>query len=161
MNESEEGMDQTHLWFYTMLILGVALFDKSPFETVIVTGMMLDKQGKKLSKSKGNYPPVDEVLNNYGADIFRYLILTSPIVEGEFTRFYEDLLKDAKKEFFLIYWNTVKFFTTYAQIHNFVPKQEIVSSDILDKWIISRLKDLKIKVFQNLDSYKVMPAAVS
>lgn len=154
-----ESMDQTHLWFYTMLVLGVALFDKAPYENVIVTGMMLDKQGKKLSKSKGNYPPVDEVLDNYGADIFRYLVLTSPIVEGEFTRYYEEALKDAKKEFFLIYWNTIKFFTTYAQIHNFVPKQNLESSDILDRWIITRLKDLKIKVTQNLDTYKVMPAS--
>ena len=153
-----EGMDQTHLWFYTMLILGVALFDKAPFENVIVTGMMLDKQGKKLSKSKGNYPPVDEVLENYGADIFRYLILTSPIVEGEFTRFYEDLLKDAKKEFFLIYWNTVKFFTTYAQTHNFVPKNELNSEDVLDKWILTRLKELKLTISNYMDNYRVMLA---
>jgi len=154
-----ESMDQTHLWFYTMLILGVALFDKAPYENVIVTGMMLDKQGKKLSKSKGNYPPVDEVLDTYGADIFRYLVLNSPIVEGEFTRFFEDALKDAKKEFFLIYWNTVKFFTTYAQIHNFIPKNNLESSDVLDKWIIARLKELRLKISQSLDSYKVMPAA--
>ena len=105
-----EGMDQTHLWFYTMLVLGVALFDKSPFENVIVTGMLLDKNSKKLSKSKGNYPPIEEVLDNYGADIFRYVILTSPLVEGEFARFYEEVLKDARKDFFLIFWNTLKIY---------------------------------------------------
>jgi len=154
-----EGMDQTHLWFYTMLVLGVALFDKAPFENVIVTGMMLDKNSKKLSKSKGNYPPMDEVLDNYGADIFRYVILTSPLVEGEFARFYEEVLKDAKKEFFLIYWNTLKFYTTYANSVNFNPTGNIESDDVLDKWILTRLKDLKLKTSSNLDNYRVMLAA--
>lgn len=154
-----EGMDQTHLWFYTMLILGVALFDKAPFENVIVTGMMLDKNSKKLSKSKGNYPPMDEVLDNYGADIFRYVILTSPLVEGEFTRFYDEVLKDAKKEFFLIFWNTLKFFNTYASTANFNPSGKLDSEDVLDKWILTRLKEMKLSITTNLDNYKVMPAA--
>ncbi len=154
-----EGMDQTHLWFYTMLILGVALFDKAPFQNVIVTGMMLDKNSKKLSKSKGNYPPIDEVLDNYGADIFRYVILTSPLVEGEFTRFYEEVLKDAKKEFFLIYWNSLKFFITYANLHNFNPSGVNESSDILDRWIVARLNQVKLSVKKNLDNFQVMPAA--
>ena len=153
-----EGMDQTHLWFYTMLVLGVALFDKAPFENVIVTGMMLDKNSKKLSKSKGNYPPLDEMLDNYGADIFRYVILTSPLVEGEFARFYEEVLKDAKKEFFLIYWNTLKFYTTYANSANFNPTGKIESDEVLDKWILTRLKDLKLKITSNLDNYRVMLA---
>jgi isoleucyl-tRNA synthetase len=153
-----EGMDQTHLWFYTMLVLGVALFDKAPFENVIVTGMMLDKNSKKLSKSKGNYPPLDEMLDNYGADIFRYVILTSPLVEGEFARFYEEVLKDAKKEFFLIYWNTLKFYTTYANSANFNPTGNIESDEVLDKWILTRLKDLKLKITSNLDNYRVMLA---
>ena len=154
-----EGMDQTHLWFYTMLVLGVALFDKSPFENVIVTGMLLDKNSKKLSKSKGNYPPIEEVLDNYGADIFRYVILTSPLVEGEFARFYEEVLKDAKKDFFLIYWNTLKFFTTYANIHNFKPTLNTDSDDVLDRWILARLKQVKSSINENLSNYKVMPAA--
>jgi isoleucyl-tRNA synthetase len=154
-----EGMDQTHLWFYTMMILGVALFDKAPFENVIVTGMMLDKNSKKLSKSKGNYPPMDEVLDNYGADIFRYVILTSPLVEGEFTRFYDEVLKDAKKEFFLIFWNTLKFFNTYANSSNFNPTGKLGSEDVLDKWILARLKEVKLSIETNLESYKVMPAA--
>lgn len=154
-----EGMDQTHLWFYTMLVLGVALFDKSPFENVIVTGMLLDKNSKKLSKSKGNYPPIEEVLDNYGADIFRYVILTSPLVEGEFARFYEEVLKDARKDFFLIFWNTLKFFTTYANQHNFKPVLNSDSTNELDKWILARLKQVKLSISKNLNEYRVMPAA--
>ena len=142
-----EGMDQTHLWFYTMLVLGVALFDKSPFENVIVTGMLLDKNAKKLSKSKGNYPPMDEVLDNYGADIFRYIMLSSPLVEGEFTRFYDEVLKDAKKEFSLIYWNTIKFFTTYANLNNFNPSLKIKIEDDLDRWIYARFKEVKSNIW--------------
>ena len=154
-----EGMDQTHLWFYTMLVLGVALFDKSPFENVIVTGMLLDKNAKKLSKSKGNYPPMDEVLDNYGADIFRYIMLSSPLVEGEFTRFYDEVLKDAKKEFFLIYWNTIKFFTTYANLNNYNPSLKIKIEDDLDRWIYARFKEVKSNIWNNLNNYQVMPAA--
>jgi len=153
-----EGMDQTHLWFYTMLVLNVALFDKAPFENCIVTGMLLDKNAKKLSKSKGNYPPIDDVLENYSADILRYFALTSPIVQGEFTRFYEDLLKDIKKEFFLIYWNTLKFFVTYANMNNFDPSMKVESNDVLDKWIKLRVKEAKSYIFSNLDSYEIMPA---
>lgn len=154
-----EGMDQTHLWFYTMLVLGVALFDKAPFENVIVTGMLLDKNSKKLSKSKGNYPPIEEVLDNYGADTFRYVMLTSPLVEGEFARFYEEVLKDARKDFFLIFWNTLKFFTTYANQHNFKPVLNSDSENELDKWILARLKEVKTSISDNLEAYKVLPAA--
>lgn len=154
-----EGMDQTHLWFYTMLVLNVALFDKAPFENCIVTGMLLDKNSKKLSKSKGNYPPIDDVLENYSADILRYFALTSPIVQGEFTRFYEDLLKDIKKEFFLIFWNTLKFFITYANMNNFDPALKVNSNDDLDLWIKLRVKEAKINIFKNMDNYEIMPAA--
>ncbi len=154
-----EGMDQTHLWFYTMLVLNVALFDKSPFENCIVTGMLLDKNAKKLSKSKGNYPPIDDVLENYSADILRYFALTSPIVQGEFTRFYEDLLKEIKKEFFLIYWNTLKFFVTYANLNNFSPDKKIESDDVLDKWIKLRVKEVKHSIYKNMEVYEIMPAA--
>lgn len=154
-----EGMDQTHLWFYTMLVLNVALFDKAPFENCIVTGMLLDKNSKKLSKSKGNYPPIDEVLDNYSADILRYFALTSPVVQGEFTRFYEDLLKEIKKEFFLIYWNTLKFFVTYANMNNFDPSNKIQSEDTLDRWIKLRVKESKTIIINSMDNYEIMPAA--
>jgi len=154
-----EGMDQTHLWFYTMLVLNVALFDQTPFENCIVTGMLLDKNAKKLSKSKGNYPPIDDVLENYSADILRYFALTSPVVQGEFTRFYEDLLKEIKKEFFLIYWNTLKFFVTYANMNNFDSSQKIESDDVLDRWIKLRIREAKINIFANMEKYEVMPAA--
>jgi len=142
-----------------MLVLNVALFDKAPFENCIVTGMLLDKNAKKLSKSKGNYPPIDEVLENYSADILRYFALTSPVVQGEFTRFYEDLLKEIKKEFFLIYWNTLKFFVTYANMNNFDVSKKIESNDILDTWVKLRIKDAKNKIYSSMDSYEIMPAA--
>ena len=154
-----EGMDQTHLWFYTMLVLNVALFDKAPFENCIVTGMLLDKNAKKLSKSKGNYPPIDDVLENYSADILRYFALTSPVVQGEFTRFYEDLLKEIKKEFFLIFWNTLKFFVTYANMNNFDPKTKVDSQDVLDRWVKLRVKEVKNKIYSNMETYEIMPAA--
>jgi len=142
-----------------MMVLSVALFDKSPYQNLIVKGMMLDKDGKKMSKSKGNYPPMDQVLETYGADIFRLFLLSSPVVECEAVRYYEDVLKDMKKEFFLIYWNTVKFFTTYANEHNFTPNINFESENILDQWILARLKEVKLTVYKNMDNYLIMPSA--
>jgi len=155
-----EGMDQTHLWFYTMHVLGVALFDRIPFENVVVNGMMLDKNGDKLSKSKGNFLPMDTVLEQYGADVLRYFITTSPIVQGEFARFYEDALATVRKEFFLLVWNSLKYFLTYAKLHNYAPSlAQPTSPAVLDVWILARLQETINAMCENLDKYLIMNAA--
>lgn len=154
-----EGPDQVRLWFYVMHVLGVALFDKAPYKNVVTIGVMLDEHGKKMSKSKRNYKPMDEVLAEYGADSLRYFILTSPIVSGTDAIFSSELLKNAKKEFFVPLWNCLKYYTTYANLNNFKPSDKLVSKNVLDKWILLRLSELVSTVTKNMDAYHILEAS--
>ena len=152
-----EGPDQVRLWFYTMHVLGVALFDKIPYQNVVTIGMMLDETGKKMSKSVRNYKPLDSVLSEYGADVLRLFILTSSIVDGQDAIFSAETLKDARKGFFLPLWNSMRYFVTYANEHNFVNTlEEPKTQNILDKWILTRLKETVSQVNKALDSYTIL-----
>ncbi|MBN1162359.1 isoleucine--tRNA ligase [Patescibacteria group bacterium] len=145
-----ESTEQVRWWFYTMHVLGVALFDQIPYKSAVVHGIMLSKDGEKLSKSKKNYPPMDEVLETFGADVLRMFVLTSPIVQGESARFYKEALADTKKEFFLPLWNSLRYFTTYANMHMYEPHSgEPVVYHTLDKWILARLGE----TINNVDNY--------
>ena len=154
-----EGPDQVRLWFYVMHVLGVALFDQIPYKNVVTIGTMLDEHGKKMSKSKRNYKPMDEVLDEYGGDILRYFILNSQIVKGNDAIFKEQYLLDARKQFFLILWNSLKYFITYANLYNFEPTLKKPESDnILDKWILVRLQQTINAITQKLENYQIMEA---
>lgn len=154
-----EGPDQVRLWFYVMHVLGVALFDKIPYNNVVTIGMLLDESGKKMSKSSKNYKPMDEVLNEYGADILRYYILTSSIVAGSDAIFTTEILKQARKELFLPLWNCLKYFITYANIYNFKPTlQKPDVSDVLDKWILSRLQQTSNNMVNSLENFEILDA---
>ena len=102
-----EGLDQTRGWFYTLLILGTCLFDKSPYQNVVVNGMILAEDGKKMSKRKKNYPDPNEVLEQFGADALRAYLIDSPVVRGEPLRFSEKGLKEIVRTVVLPYWNAV------------------------------------------------------
>lgn len=159
-----EGPDQVRLWFYVMHVLGVALFDQVPYQNVVTFGTMLDEHGKKLSKSKKNYKPLDEVLNVYGADVLRYFVLNSSIMNGYDTNFSEKMLNDARKEFFLILWNSLKYFVSYANIHNFKPDNTYPALDqnnqylLLDEWLLAKYKELHHLVLKHLSEYKILEA---
>lgn len=161
-----EMYEQTRLWYYTMLIINLALFDKIPYKNAACHGIFLDNEGKKFSKRKGNYPPFGDVLDTFGGDILRYFILTTPVVYGEAVVFGDTgVLVDARKQFFNPLWNSVKFFITFANLHNFNPSEDksvtnelpIVTNE-LDKWILVRLQDTINQVVQNMDKYLVMEA---
>jgi isoleucyl-tRNA synthetase len=154
-----ESDDQIRLWFYTMFVLGVALFDKSPFKNVLVTGMLGDEKGKKMSKSSGNYPPIEEVFNEYGSDMLRYFLLTGGIARGLPTAFSYELLKETKKELFTMLWNSYKYYVTYANLANHSGGKIEESDNILDTWVLARLKQLVLEINTNLENYEVMNAA--
>jgi len=116
-----EGLDQTRWWFYTLLILGTALFDNTPFLNVIVNGIILAEDGRKMSKSLQNYPDPMELLEQHGADALRFYMLSSPVVKADDLRFSEAWVEETVKKILLPLWNTYSFFTTYANIDNFVP----------------------------------------
>ncbi|ATU05135.1 isoleucine--tRNA ligase [Candidatus Gracilibacteria bacterium HOT-871] len=153
-----EGLDQTRGWFYTLIILGTALFDETPFKNCIVNGIVLAEDGKKMSKSLQNYPAPELIFDKYGADAMRFYLLNSPVVEAQDFRFSETGVEEVVKKVILPLWNTYYFFTTYANIDNFEPKGNLNSENILDKWLISELNELTLEVRTAFDNYELNQA---
>lgn len=148
-----EAVDQTRGWFYSLHAISTLLFDRPSFRNVICLGHILDAQGEKMSKARGNVVDPWTVLNSYGADALRwYLITSSP--PGNVRRFSSDAVAEFMRNFLLTLWNTYSFFVMYANIDHFDPmsKAEVSLSDI-DRWILSRLNQLILDVDAALDSY--------
>lgn len=154
-----EGPDQVRLWFYVMHVLGEALFEKCPYKTIVVNGTMLDEKGKKLSKSKKNYKPMDEVLSLYGGDVLRYFLLTSTITVGQDAPYGDEFLKHSLRDFFLPFWNCMRYFTTNANLSGFNPEVKHKSGSLLDKWVLVRFQDTVNVIHQNMESYNLMEAS--
>ncbi len=137
-----EGLDQTRGWFYSMLVLGVALFGKTPYKKVIVNGLVLAEDGQKMSKSKQNYPDPMLIVDKYGADSLRYYMLSSPVVHGQDLRFSEKGVDEVTKKLVNRLLNVVSFYEMYGstnQVEMSTKHEE--SQNILDQWVISRLNE--------------------
>ncbi len=117
-----EWLDQTRGWFYTLLILGTALFDNTPYLNVIVNWIILAEDWKKMSKSLKNYPDPNDILEKYWADALRFYLMNSPVVEAQEFRFSESWVEEVVKKVILPLWNTFYFYTTYANIDKFEAK---------------------------------------
>jgi isoleucyl-tRNA synthetase len=138
-----EGLDQTRGWFYTLMVIGTALFDQAPFKNVIVNGLILAEDGKKMSKSLRNYPDPMGILDKHGADALRLYLIDSPVVKAQELRFSEGDVKDIVRRILLRWWNSYSFFVNYANIDHFEPQGDFAKSpNILDQWLISRLQSL-------------------
>jgi len=148
-----EGIDQTRGWFYTLMAIAVLLSKKAPYKNVISLGLVLDKYGQKMSKSKGNIVNPWEVIEKYGADIVRWYFFTvnSP---GEPKRFDESELQNILRQFVLLIYNSFVFYNTYGRRVNKVSKL----SNILDEWIYYRLLETKKAVIHFMDEYNIMNA---
>ncbi len=155
-----EGLDQTRGWFYTLVVLGVALFGKSPFKNVIVNGLILAEDGKKMSKSLKNYPDPTLVIDKYGADALRFYLMNSPAVKAEPLRFSERGVENVVKNVILPIWNAYSFFVMYANIDKWKAKP-VTSAKIpklsnkLDRWILSELHTLIKQVTEEMDEYNL------
>jgi len=156
-----EGLDQTRGWFYTLIVLWVALYDVAPMKNVIVNGIVLAEDGQKMSKSKKNYPDPQIIFDKYWADAMRFYLMNSPVVEAQDLRFMESWVEEVVKKVILPLWNTYSFFTTYANIDNFEAKwiSKIKLNNNLDKWLISELNELTKEVGKGFDEYKLNEAA--
>lgn len=154
-----EGLDQTRGWFYTLNILSVALFNKPAFKNVIVNGIILAEDGNKMSKKLKNYPPVELVIEKYGADAVRLFLLHSPAVYGEDLRFSEKGVEVVLRQFLIPLWNSYVFLSTYAKIYDWKATQDALhpTSDI-DRWILSRLQRLISEVEKGMDGYQLSKA---
>lgn len=156
-----EGLDQTRAWFYTLLVLSTAIFDKPPFKNVIVNGMVLASDGSKMSKSKKNYPDPSLVMNQYGADALRAYLINSPIVRADPLLFDEKGVKEVVRTVMLPLFHTWSFFVQYANIDGWNPdsKGEIQRPEI-DRWVLSKLQSLVQEINTQMEGYylyKVIP----
>ncbi|MFC1801975.1 GNAT family N-acetyltransferase [Patescibacteria group bacterium] len=149
-----EGLDQTRGWFYTLLVLSVALFEKTPFENVIVNGLVLAEDGQKMSKRLKNYPEVSYILNKYGTDALRYYLISSPLMKSETLNFSEKGVDEVLKKIILRLKNVYSFYELYKDTkeQDLDPNQ---SQNVLDKWILERLKDLGAEVTKGLNNYEL------
>ena len=157
-----EGLDQTRGWFYTLTVLGAGLFDQPAFRNVIVNGMVMAEDGKKMSKSLRNYTPPDELMETYGADALRLYSINSGLVKGEEQRFADSGVRDMVRRALLPWYNAYSFLRTYAEIDEWSPqKGQHEGDNILDQWIMSRLQTLKQTVATEMEAYRlynVVPA---
>ncbi len=157
-----EGLDQTRGWFYTLIVLGTALYGKQPFKNVIVNGIVMAEDGKKMSKRLRNYTPPDDLMETYGADALRLYLINSGLVRAEEQRFTDDAVKDMVRRALLPWLNAFKFLNTYAEIDGWsLDAKAAESENITDQWILSRLQSLKANIATEMESYhlyNVVPA---
>ncbi len=157
-----EGLDQTRGWFYTLLVLSTALYDKPSFKNVIVNGIVMAEDGKKMSKRLQNYTPPDILMEEYGADALRLYLINSGLVKAEEQRFTDSGVKEMVRRALLPWLNSFKFLQTYADIDQWRALGDApVSTNITDQWLLSRLQSLLTSVTKEMAEYKlynVVPA---
>ena len=156
-----EAVDQTRGWFYSLIAISTILFHKAPYKNVIVLGHVQDKDGRKMSKSKGNAVDPMDALTKHGADAIRWYFYenSAPWLPN---RFHDDAVQEGARKFMGTLWNTYAFFVLYANIDNFDPTQYMLDYDelpIMDKWCLSRLETMVKEVDSDLGSYRVTEAA--
>jgi isoleucyl-tRNA synthetase len=158
-----EGVDQTRGWFYTLLVISTALFDKPPFKNLIVNGLVLAKDGEKMSKRKKNYPDPLSVVDKYGADALRLYLINSPVVRAETLKFREEGVRDVIKDVFLPWYNAYRFLVQNIAIQEkeyntkftFESSRLENSGNIMDKWITSFTQSLLLFVRQEMAAYRL------
>ena len=159
-----EGLDQTRGWFYTLMVLASALFEQPAFRNVVVNGMVLAEDGKKMSKSLRNYTPPDELMEAYGADALRLYLINSGLVRAEEQRFADRGVQDMVRRALLPWYNAYSFLATYASLDEWQPGEATAPDNILDCWVLSRLQTLKETIGVQMRQYRlynVVPALFS
>ena len=156
-----EAVDQTRGWFYSLLAISTLLFDNASYKNVIVLGHVQDKDGKKMSKSKGNAVDPMDALRKHGADAIRWYFYenSAPWLPN---RFHDDAVQEGQRKFMGTLWNTYAFYVLYANIDNFDATKYQLEYDklsVMDKWLLSRLNTLIKTVDSNLSNYKVTETA--
>jgi len=147
-----EAVDQTSCWFYYLHILSTALFETNCFENVVVNGMVLAEDGKKMSKHLKNYPDPIEIMDKHGADAMRYYLVTSQVMKAEDLNFSEKGVDEVVKKVILILLNIFSFYKIY-EIKDL--KKNADSNNVLDKWILSRIESLKKEVTDGYNKYNL------
>src|SRR3712207_1783812 len=155
-----EALDQTRGWFYSLLAVSTLLYGRSSYETVLCLGLILDPEGQKMSKSKGNVVPPWDVIDAHGADAFRWYYFTSKQPWDGY-RFSIDAVGETVRQFFLQLWNTYGFYVLYANAGDVdLPDAGPEPDDLtdMDRWVLSRLAATNETVIERLDDYDTTSA---
>ncbi|HMM62110.1 MAG TPA: isoleucine--tRNA ligase [Candidatus Saccharibacteria bacterium] len=157
-----EYVGQVRAWFYYVHAVNVGLFGHNAFKNVIVTGNVAGNDGRKMSKSRGNYTDPNELMDQYSADSLRFLLLQSPLLNGEDFTLQDKEVGDVARKLGMI-WNMYDFFTMYAEVDNWEWNGELTdpSADVtnpLDQWVISRVHQLTAEIEKNMDAYNIPDA---
>ncbi|MBP9758289.1 class I tRNA ligase family protein [Candidatus Dojkabacteria bacterium] len=173
-----EYIAQTRAWFYVMHVVSTALFNKNSFNNCVTTGVIFGNDGRKMSKSFGNYPDPKGVIENYGGDALRMYLLSLPLLRGENSNIDENAIKGQLRDFLLPLWNIYSFLLTYAEINEWSPDEKLVNNirevkneshrevnwdhipfkdpaNEMDKWIIAKLQLFIREVTLKLESYDI------
>ena len=160
-NFISEGLDQTRGWFYTLTVLGTHLFNTAPYQNVIVSGIVLAADGKKMSKRLKNYPDPGIVLEKYGADALRLYMINSPVLRAETLKFKEEGVREVVSAVLLPWFNSFKFFKDAADVFkkennvDFVYESGLVSDNVMDKWLMASIQSLVKFVHEEMQSYRL------
>lgn len=156
-----EGLDQTRGWFYTLHVLAAILYQKPAFKNVVVNGLILAPDGKKLSKRLRNYPEPSEIMEKLGADSLRFFLLASPATMAEDVRFSYDHVATITRNQFMTLYNSASFFSMYAEVDKWQPKKYDAipsSSNLLDQWMVERVKLAVFEINEGVDKYELPKA---
>ena len=156
-----EAIDQTRGWFYSLLAVSTAIFDEPPYLNVLSLGHILDENGVKMSKSKGNVVDITSIFDNEGADALRWYFFTAGPLSDD-VRFSEQGIVEKQKKFLNTFWNSYFFFVTYAAIDEFNPKAKeipVEKRNAMDRWIISRWNTLTNEVIAAIERFEIHVAA--
>lgn len=157
-----EYVGQVRAWFYYVHVVNTALFGKKAYRNVITTGTVAGNDGRKMSKSLGNYTDPTELMDKYSADALRFLMLSSPVLAGEDFALIDKDVSDVARKLSMI-WNVYDFFTMYASVDGFDSKQAIAVSNLenpLDIWLVSRVYELRNEITKGMEAYNI-PSALS
>ena len=157
-----EYIAQTRAWFYVLHVMSVGIFGKISFKNVVTTGTIAGSDGKKMSKSLGNYPDSNIILEKYSADALRFYLLSSPLLNAQNIAFSEKAIGDIQRKVLATLWNSYSFFTLYAGVDKWEPKNILgavsASKNLLDRWIVSELHKLIGEVDANMQGYDLVKA---
>lgn len=155
-----EAIDQTRGWFYTLTVLSTALHNRPAFKNCICTGLLMAEGGQKLSKRLKNYPDPNEILETIGSDALRWFLISSPVLKGGNVAVDKDgkeIAKAARKAL-IPFWNAYYFFTLYANAEGIQAHEISASHDVLDSYILAKLKALSISVKADMEAYEIARA---
>jgi isoleucyl-tRNA synthetase len=150
-----EYTPQTRGWFYTLHVLATALFDRPAFRDCVCHGIVLGDDGQKMSKSRRNYPDVNEVFDTYGSDAMRWLLMASPVLRGGDIAVSEAGVRDAVRQAILPLWNSWYFFALYANAEAYQAARSVSSEHVLDRYILAKTRAAVTEIETLLDGYNV------